>query len=77
MNRGIVVEVFALHGVRLGQSFAYITDEVAGEAVRPLLANPPSPGTIIEVEYGTGKPQTKLYRSEGSDVSGVTSEATL
>lgn len=63
MNRAFVHEVLSMYGVKLGQSFAYITDDVAGEAVRPYLSNPPPPGTIIEVEYGTGKPETKLYRS--------------
>ena len=63
MNRPMVVTILSLYGVKLGQSFAYITDDVAGEAVRPFLNNPPPPGTIIEVEYGSGKPETKLYRS--------------
>lgn len=62
MNRQIVVSILSLHGVTLGQSFAYITDDVAADAVRPLLSNPPPPGTVIEVEYGTGRPETKLYR---------------
>lgn len=68
MNRNIVASILSFNGVKLGQSFAYITDDVAADAVRDLLTSPPPPGTVIEVEYGTGRPETKCYRSESHQV---------
>lgn len=65
MKRIIAIDILAMQGVSVGDSFAYQGDDVVERVLAPFLKSPPPPGTVIEVEYG----QTRLYRRPGVAVS--------
>lgn len=60
MKRTIAIDILAIQGVSVGDSFAFQSDDVVERALTPFLKSPPPPGTVIEVEYG----QTRLYRRQ-------------
>lgn len=65
MKRIIAIDILAMQGVSVGNSFAFQSDDVVERVLAPFLKFPPPSGTVIEVEYG----QTRLYRRQGSPVS--------